>query len=836
MKNFVIAFFSIFIVIIFSFITPSYAEVKSYPDVNRYINSKKLPVARTEYNHIMIFPKMNYRYGYGRVEGVVAHETANDNSSITNEINYMVRHYNNAFVHAFVDHSRIIEIHPTDLKAWGAGKYANPRFVHVELVRVKTFDQFARSINNYASYIANILYRYNLGVTSAETAGQGTLWSHRAVSIHLGGTDHVDPHGYFQKWGYNWNQFVTLVKQKYNELTAKRKQYTSKLGHIRSRNVRIYPNPLNPANYMVAGEKYTNQVYYIKQESSLNGIKYYLLSLKPSNREGLVGWVKAQDLTVQEHVGIKNNKQEFVVTGAGKAYNKAWGGQKNIIYNTLSAFEGKQFVVNLTEKVGNTIWFRGSLNGKQIWIQSNYLSKQYATSLLGHIRNSNVQIHKKIGDSTSSFKAGSQYTNQVYYIKKQAIVSGQKYYLISLNPSSTSGVVGWVRAENMAVNSHKTVDKQGKTYYLKGTGSAYRKAWGGKKDLVYENLSQFTDQVFHVHLTENVGKNVWYRGTLNGKTVFIHSSYVTKAQETATSKLGHIRTRQVKIYKTLGDPSTAITSDAEYTNQVYYIKKQVSVNGQVYYLLSLKPSSTNGVVGWAKAEDVSINTHKTVDKQAKLFTIIGNGSAYNKAWGGKKNIVYTDLSDYKGKEFKVDLTEKVGNNTWYRGLLDNKKVWIHSVNLADTRTTSKLGHIRTRQVKIYKTLGDPSTAITSGVEYTNRVYYIKKQATFNGDLYYLISLEPSSINGVVGWVQAKNMSVNTHKAVDKQAKLFTIKGIGSAYSKAWGGKKDVVYENLSPYKGKAFEVHLTETVGKNTWYRGRLDGKIVWVHESFIKR
>ncbi|MFB4475924.1 N-acetylmuramoyl-L-alanine amidase family protein, partial [Oceanobacillus caeni] len=147
--------------------------------------------AKVEYKYNSSFPRFPYRHGIGKVEGIVAHETANENSSITGEIDYMTRNYQNAFVHAFVDHSRVIEIHPTGYGACGAGRFANQRFVHVELVRVNSFNQFVQSIHNYSEYIASILYQYNLGVTNAEKTGKGTLWSHNAVSKHLGGTNHA---------------------------------------------------------------------------------------------------------------------------------------------------------------------------------------------------------------------------------------------------------------------------------------------------------------------------------------------------------------------------------------------------------------------------------------------------------------------------------------------------------------------------------------------------------------------------------------------------------------------------------------------------------------------
>ncbi|REJ18348.1 MAG: mannosyl-glycoprotein endo-beta-N-acetylglucosamidase [Bacillaceae bacterium] len=461
-----------------------------------------------------------------------------------------------------------------------------------------------------------------------------------------------------------------------------------------------------------------------------------------------------------------------------------------------------------------------------------------ATSKLGHIKTRSVKIYKNLNDFTQSFEAGEEYTNRVYYIKKQASVNGEQFYLLSLRASSTIGVVGWAKASDISSHDHKTIDSRSKLLYIKGTGSAYSKAWGGKKDLVYEDLSQFKNQKFQVDLTETVGNNVWYRGWLNGKKVFIHSSYVSleSVKESATSKLGHIRTREVKIYKTLGDPSTAFTSGAEYTNRVYYIKKQATMNGELYYLLSLQPSSTSGLVGWVNEKDMSVHPHTSVDKKSKVFFIKGTGSAYSKAWGGKKDLVYENLSQYKNQIFRVHLTENVGKNVWYRGTLNGKTVFIHSsyVTNAQETATSKLGHIRTREVKIYKTLGDPSTSFTSGAEYTNQVYYIKKQATVNGQLYYLLSLQPSSTSGLVGWVKEEDMSVRTHSTVDKKSKVFFVKGTGSAYNKAWGGKKNLVYEDLSQYETNLFRVHLTEKVGNNTWYRGTLDGKTVWIHSSFL--
>src|SRR5690625_1291992 len=268
------------------------------------------------------------------------------------------------------------------------------------------------------------------------------------------------------------------------------------------------------------------------------------------------------------------------------------------------------------------------------------------------------------------------YLHAVYYIKKQAKIGNNTFYLISTKPSSSDGTVGWVKAEDLSTHPHVGKDKKKKTLYFKGTGKAYAKAWGGKQDLVHDDMSKYKGQEFKVNLTEKVGNNTWYRGTFQDETIWLHESYVASRKESKTSKLGHIR-KKATIYETLGDVSSALNTE-KYLNAVYYIKKQAKIDNKTYYLISKKPSSSTEVVGWVESDDLSIHPHVGVDKKAKTLYVKGDGSAYIKAWGGSKDIVYEDLAQYKNKKLIVDLTEKVGNNTWYRGMLEGKRVWIHS--------------------------------------------------------------------------------------------------------------------------------------------------------------
>jgi len=241
-----------------------------------------------------------------------------------------------------------------------------------------------------------------------------------------------------------------------------------------------------------------------------------------------------------------------------------------------------------------------------------------------------------------------------------------------------------------------------------------------------------------------------------------------------------------------------------------------------------------------KASDVSSHVHRGLDKKKKLFKVKGTGGAgFNTAWGGSKNNVYPDLKLLENQLFYVNLTERIGNNTWYRGMLNDKQTWIHSSFVEDIteayeeQSTSRLGHIKDGSL-IYTSPLD-TAASKPAREYQNSVYYIKKQAKFKGQLFYLLSNRASATNGVIGWMKASDVSSHTHAGVDKKTKTFYVKGTGGAgFDTAWGGSKNSVYADLKPLKSSVFQVNLTEKVGGNTWYRGILQGKSTWIHSSYV--
>ncbi|MDP4170156.1 MAG: N-acetylmuramoyl-L-alanine amidase [Bacillota bacterium] len=160
-------------------------------------------------------PKNPYRGGVGAYEGVVCHATATYNDTALNERNYEDGHWQDAFVHFFVDDVSIIQVADTNYLAWGCGGVGNPRYIQIELCQSYDQTKFNNAYDRYVWLIAKILHDKGLGVTDGRT-----LVSHDWISKNLGGTNHSDPIAYLASHGVSWTQHVTNVIKAYNEMVV----------------------------------------------------------------------------------------------------------------------------------------------------------------------------------------------------------------------------------------------------------------------------------------------------------------------------------------------------------------------------------------------------------------------------------------------------------------------------------------------------------------------------------------------------------------------------------------------------------------------------------------
>lgn len=160
------------------------------------------------------------RYRKGKPEGVVIHSSANKNDSLEGEINYMVQHQNSAFTHAWAGVDKIVEIANTDYPCWGAGGVANQRFAQIEVIENRGLGskKLLQAVDAQCYWAAMQLYYYNLTPSDATKNGNGTVWTHKAVSQYLGGTDHTDPIAFLADIGTNWTEVFNQIKGYWSEL------------------------------------------------------------------------------------------------------------------------------------------------------------------------------------------------------------------------------------------------------------------------------------------------------------------------------------------------------------------------------------------------------------------------------------------------------------------------------------------------------------------------------------------------------------------------------------------------------------------------------------------
>jgi peptidoglycan hydrolase-like protein with peptidoglycan-binding domain len=194
--------------------------------ISRGNDIREIPARVSEVNTQWVsgLPQTPFNKGIGKYEGVVLHYT--DNTSVKydtaqTEANYVKKHWKKAFVHEFVDSEEIIQVANPNYTSWGAGKYANHRFIQIELCRADNKADFIKSFDMFCKRAAEYLYALKLGVSPAKANGTGTLWSHFDVTNYLGGTDHTDPIAYLAKWGVNWKDVINEVTNDYNILASK---------------------------------------------------------------------------------------------------------------------------------------------------------------------------------------------------------------------------------------------------------------------------------------------------------------------------------------------------------------------------------------------------------------------------------------------------------------------------------------------------------------------------------------------------------------------------------------------------------------------------------------
>ncbi|TGS40493.1 autolysin [bacterium M00.F.Ca.ET.180.01.1.1] len=703
---------------------PKYTP-KVNSSINNYIRKNNFKAPNYEQDIASYLPK--YQYRYGKPEGIVMHDTANDNSTITGEINYMKNNYNSAFVHAYVDGNRIIETANTDYLAWGAGPAANDRFIHVELVHTHDYDSFARSINNYADYAATNLQYYGLAPDSAEYDGVGTVWTHKAVSNYLGGSDHIDPHGYLANHNYSYDELYDLIYEKYliktgkaaawgttssgstsgskNESsgsgsTTKPSTNTGKLtvstnngvGRINTSNDGLYTTV-----YDQNGKKTskTNQTLKVTKSATLGNKNFYLVS--DYNKGDLIGWVHQNDVSYNSAKSVVKNNQSYKIKPGEVIYTVPWGTSSQKA-GTVSGSSSQTFKASKQQQIGKTNYVYGTVNNLSGWVSlskltstsktatspttNNHLTVNTLTNQQGTVAKTNHGVYTSVYDKKGVQK--SYVNGKTYKLSKKATLGNNSFYLITDNKTNTN--LGWMQTADITVKEA-----------------------------------------------------------------------VTKATATATtsvSKIGQLNTNNSGIKTTVYDKKGKNAS--KFAGRTYTVTKQRTQGNNTYVLI--QNTKQNTPIGWVNTKDINTrDLSKTKAKSGQYTVKATNNGLYAIPWGTKAQQLDTQ-NNIKNSKFNASKSVFVDKDEYLYGNVNNKTGWISAKDLNKAQTQSAITPQKFDYV-IYNANGnyylDPSVTKSAGSlkGFHESIFTVFEKQIINGVTWYHGKLS----NGKIVWIKESDL-------------------------------------------------------------------------------
>lgn len=656
---------------------PKYTpQVKS--SINDYIRKNNFKAPQIEENYTSYFPKYGYRYGVGRPEGIVVHDTANDNSTIDGEINSMKNNYESAFVHAFVDGNRIIETAPTDYLSWGAGPAGNERFINVEIVHTHDYASFARSMNNYADYAATQLVYYGLKPDSAENDGQGTVWTHYAISRWLGGTDHADPHQYFRDHNYSYAELYDLINEKYliktgqvapwgTTSSSSTKPSGGSSSSSSSDKLTVSANSgvaqIKPSNSGLFTTVYDSKGHSTDQaqktlsvtkSATLGNNKFYLVEDYNSGKK--YGWVKQSDVVYNTAKSPVKVNETYNIKPGVKLYTVPWG-TFNQEASKVSGSGNQTFKATKKKQIDKAIYLYGTVNGKSGWVSKYYLTAptqskaatntkvttanraastqstpkatQSATTQtinkIAQVKANNSGIRTSVYDKKA--KSGAKYANRTFIVSKQRTEGNNTYVLLQDGTQNTP--LGWVNIKDVtSQNIGKQTKSSGQYKVNSSNDGLYSIAWGTKnQQLLPSNM--ISNKSFKASKSVYVGKELFLYGTVNNRTGWVAAKDLTQNGNDTQATPYHYTfvVNNNKGYYYNDFANNAHYSLNSYYNQPFIVSKQMQVNGVTWYYGQL----TNGKYVWIKPTDLSkesikyVRTGMTLTKAAN----IQNNSYYN---------------------------------------------------------------------------------------------------------------------------------------------------------------------------------------------------------------
>ncbi|RIN35680.1 GW dipeptide domain-containing protein [Staphylococcus succinus] len=768
--------------------------------INNYIRKNNFKAPNYEEDIASYLPKYNYRYG--APEGIVLHDTANDNSTITGEINYMKNNYNSAFVHAYVDGNRIIETADTDYLAWGAGPAANDRFIHVELVHTHDYESFARSINNYADYAATNLNYYGLAPNSAEYDGAGTVWTHQAVSNYLGGSDHSDPHGYLAAHNYSYDELYDLIYEKYLIKTGQAAAWGDttttppKTGtvSVKSNNGVARINSKNDGLYTTVydqnGKKTdkTNQTLKVTKSASLDNENFYLVS--DYNKGNLIGWVHKDDVAYNTAKSVAKIDKTYKIKSGETLYSVPWGTSAQKV-GTVSGKSTQTFKATKQQQIGKTNYIYGTVNKLSGWVSlsklegsnttpstdTDKLTVTNLTNQQGTVAQSNHGVYTSVYDKQGVQK--SYVNGKTYKLSKKASLGTNDFYLITDNKTNTN--LGWMQSGDIKVKA-PAADKLTVTNLTNQQGTVAQSNHGVYTS-VYDKQgvqkSYVNGKTYKLSKKASLGTNDFYLITDNKTNTNLGwmQSGDIKVKETATlaptnktvsvSKVGQLSNTNSGVKATVYDEKGKDAS--KLSGRTYTVTKQRTQGDNTYVLI--QNTHKNTPIGWVNTKDINTrNLSKTTAKNGQYTIKATNNGLYAVPWGTKAQQL-DSLKNTRNSKFNASKSVFVDKDEYLYGIVNNKTGWISAKDLntlqevngtqsnqtANATNTSvtpeKFDYVIYNADGSYYTNPNSSEAAGSLTDFYEGIFSVYEKQVINGVTWYHGKLE----NGEVVWIKESDL-------------------------------------------------------------------------------
>ena len=803
---------------------PKYTpQVKS--SINDYIRKNNFKAPQIEENYTSYFPKYGYRYGVGRPEGIVVHDTANDNSTIDGEINFMKNNYESAFVHAFVDGNRIIETAPTDYLSWGAGPAGNERFINVEIVHTHDYASFARSMNNYADYAATQLVYYGLKPDSAENDGQGTVWTHYAISRWLGGTDHADPHQYFRDHNYSYTELYDLINEKYLIKTGQVAPWgttsssstkpsggsssssssdkltvsaNSGVAQIKPSNSGLYTTVYDSKGHSTDQAQKTLSV---TKSATLGNNKFYLVEDYNSGKK--YGWVKQSDVVYNTAKSPVKVNQTYNVKAGSTLYTVPWGTPSQVA-SKVSGSGNQTFKATKQQQIDKAIYLYGTVNGKSGWISKYYLTTPSSSSsstkpssgssssssssnkLTVATNNGVAQIKtKNNGLYTTVYDNKGKKTDQVQRtlsVTKTATLGNDKFYLVE--DYNTGKKYGWVKQSDVVYNTAKSPVKVNETYNIKPGVKLYTVPWGTFNQEA-SKVSGSGNQTFKATKKQQIDKAIYLYGTVNGKSGWVSKYYLTAPTQSKAATNTKVTTAN-RAASTQSTPKATQSATTQTINKIAQVK----------------------------ANNSGIRT-SVYDKKAKSGAKYANRTFIVSKQRTEGNYTYVLLQDGTQNtplgwvNIKDVTSQNIGKQTKSSGQ--------YKVNSSNDGLYSIAWGTKNQQLL-------PSNMISNKSFKASKSVYVGKELFLYG-----------TVNSRTGWVAAKDLTQNGN---DTQATpyhyTFVVNNNKGYYYNDFANN---AHYSLNSYYNQPFIVSKQMQVNGVTWYYGQLtNGKYVWIKPTDLSK